>query len=207
MREERRQIESASLLLVEGEDEKRFFCGFVDRTVPGKQVQVIAAGGKYSLQNNLEVIVKDRGFDEVRWLGIVQDADTDAQGALQRIQSALETVGLPVPSASWVPTNTDPAVVAIVLPDGSSPGDLEELLLRAVEREDPARMKCVTGYFDCLEVNDVQQPRQLSKAKTHAYLSSLEPPDLQLGLAAKRGVLPLKSSAFERLRQLISGQD
>ncbi|GAG22263.1 unnamed protein product, partial [marine sediment metagenome] len=174
---------------------------------PGKRVQVIAAGGKHSLQNNLAAIVKDRGFDKVRWLGIVQDADTDAQSALQRIQSALTAVGLPFPSAAWVPTKTEPAVVAIVLPDGSSVGDLEELLLRAVERDEPSCMKCIDAYFDCLEVNGVQQPRQLSKAKAHAYLSSLEHPDRQLGVAAQAGLLPLGSSTFDGLRELISGQD
>lgn len=209
MPERRRPIEAPCVLLVEGEDEKRFFCGFVDRTVPGKQVQVIAAGGKYSFQNDLEAIVKDAGFDEVRWLGIVQDADTDAQSALQRIQSALTGVELPVPSAAWVPTptNTVPVVVAIVLPDGSSPGDLEDLLLRAVERDEPSRMKCIDAYFDCLQMNGVQQPRQVSKAKTHAYLSSLERPDLQLGVAAQAGLLPLGSSTFDALRELIAGED
>jgi len=205
--EGRRRIHSPRVLIVEGDDEARFFCGFVDRTVPGKRVQVIAAGGKHSLQNNLGAIVKDRGFDKVRWLGIVQDADTDAQSALQRIQSALTAVRLPFPSDAWVPTNTDPRVVAIVLPDGSSPGDLEDLLLRVVERDEPSRMKCIDSYFDCLEVNGVQQPRQLSKAKAHAYLSSLERPDLQLGVAAQAGLLPLGSRSLDGLRELISGQD
>ncbi|GAG10924.1 unnamed protein product, partial [marine sediment metagenome] len=43
MPEGRRPIEAPRVLIVEGEDEARFFRGFVDRTVPGKRVQVIAA--------------------------------------------------------------------------------------------------------------------------------------------------------------------
>ncbi len=93
--------------------------------------------------------------------------------------------------------------MACVLPDGQSQGDLEELIWRALETQ-PATT-CISAYFDCLENNGLPLPRQLSKARVHAYLASLPRPELRLAEAAEAHALPftLSSPVFDAFRALL----
>jgi hypothetical protein len=163
-----------------------------------------AVGGKPVLAANLAAIPLTPGFTQVRWLGVAQDADEDADAAFVRIRDALRRVGLPEPSRVWETTSTTPVVVAFVLPDGAAPGDLETLVWRAVAGE-PAT-PCVDAYMDCLShAAGAAVPRQEWKARVHAYLASLSRPDLRLGEAAENTLLPLGSPMFDPLVNLIPG--
>lgn len=192
-------IKAANLLLVEGEEETRFFDALLkERGRNDVQVHWI---GKSDLPKNLAAYPKTPGFHEVRWLGLAQDADENPGAAFQRICTALQAVGLPVPPQSWEAAGSSPQIVAFVWPDGQTSGDLEALVYRTIEGEPVAT--CVEAYFECLPNAGTKRPRQIHKAKLHAYLASREPPDLRLAEAAEAGLLPLSSPIFDQFLHLL----
>jgi hypothetical protein len=191
-----RPIACPNLLLVEGEEEERFWNALL-RVRERSDIQVQAVGGKYSLTTNLPALPRVRGFTQVRRIGVAQDADDDPNAAYDRICSALNLAGLAIPRRSWEVASGSPEVVALVLPDGGRTGDLESLVWESVAGE-PA-VPCVEAFFTCLAGAGVSLPRQMSKARVHAYLATLEPPDRRLGDAAAGSLLLLHSPVFDRL--------
>jgi hypothetical protein len=194
------RIERPHLLLVEGEEETRFWNALL-RTRARSDVQVHAVGGKFGLNPGFGAVVRTSGFADVTWLGIAQDADDDPGATFDRVCNVVTREGLPRPTASWVCVGSSPAVVALVLPDGVLEGDLEALVWQSVESEPSAA--CVLDYFACLQACGRPLPRQIHKARIHAHLAALERPDCRLGEAAEIGLLPLNSPAFDRLVALI----
>jgi hypothetical protein len=187
------------LFLVEGTEEERFWEALL-RVRGRDDIHVQAVGGKYSLTDTLPTITGVRGFAQVRWLGVSQDADDDPTSAFDRICTALRLAGLAVPRRPWELTSGTPAIVAFVLPDGTSHGDLEALVWDSVAGE--LATPCVESYFSCLALAGLPLPRQIHKARVHAYLASLDPPDRRLGDGAADGLLLLQSPAFDRLLNL-----
>lgn len=192
-------IGSPYLLLVEGIEEVRFWAALL-KVHSRNDIQTLAAAGKTRLATELSTIVQTPGFDDVRWLGVAQDADDNSGAAFDRIRSALRAASLSVPNRPWEQIGSSPEVVAFVLPDGQNTGDVETLVWQAVQGE-PA-VPCVNAYFECLRTVGML-PRQLSKARIHAYLASLNRPDQRLGEAAEAGVLPLNSPVFGRFLGLL----
>ena len=191
-----RPIAQPNLLLVEGEEEERFWNALL--RVRGRgDIQVQSVGGKYSLTTNLPAVPNVRGFAEVRRIGVAQDADDDPSAAFDRICSALTLAGITVPRRSWEVAPGNPESIALVLPDGEHPGDLESLVWESVASE--RTVPCVEAVEDCLVGVGAPLPRQMSKARVHAYLATLEPPDRRLGDAAADSLLLLHSPMFDRI--------
>lgn len=180
-----------NLLLVEGQDERRFFQAMLPRW--GRpDLQVLDVGGRDRFAQQFPAVRLAPGFDAIRWLGIAQDADNDPDGAFRRVCGVLRQASLPIPAQPW---QAQPApdsgltVVALIWPDGTASGDLEQLLWSTLADQPAAA--CVEDYLQCLKNSADGVPRQTYKARIHAFLASLQRPDLRLGEAAERGVLPL----------------
>ena len=124
--------------------------------------------------------------DKIKAIGIVRDADADAEGAFQSVCQALKSNGLPIPSCVLTPTPTTLKVVVLILPGNGSPGMLEDLCLDSVQN-DPA-IKCVEKYFECLENNKIELPAgcDISKSKVQAFLASRKDTDMHLGIACRK---------------------
>ncbi len=154
------------------------------------------------LKDVLAVIGRMAQFQEVESLGIVADADTARDSARQKIQDALRGAGLPVPKEPLtMGVHERLRVSFIVLPHGRSHGRLEDVCLESVEAD--AAMPCVAGFFDCIGHTDLQGPRNMAKARVHAFLPSRERPDLRLGEAAQKGIWLCDHAAFTPLRNLL----
>ena len=203
-------IQQPRILLVEGPDDQAFFNNLIEKkqTPP---LQII----QYSEQNKLgvflrDVLTKSDQFSElVEVLGIVKDADTTYQSAFQSIQDSLRVANLPVPDAPLEVAEPSgdgiPKVVAYVMPDNNSKGDLENLCLEAV-RDHPA-LACVDQYFNCLHSKGYV-PRQESKARLRVFLSANpDNPNLLIGQAIAAGVLPWDSPAFEDVHKFLDFLD
>ncbi|MGH2409073.1 MAG: DUF3226 domain-containing protein [Chloroflexota bacterium] len=193
-------LTSAKLLLVEGADEANFIRALL-HLADRDDVQVLGYGGKNSLNVQFSAIMRTPGFDQIDWLGIAQDADHDAATAFQRVRDVLTRNGLAAPARSWRIQPGNPATVVLIWPDGTRQGDLEELVWDAVMQTTPDIATCVTAYFQCLGIVPPQSPS--AKARVHAYLASLAPPDHRLGTAAQARLLPLSSAVFDRFRSLL----
>lgn len=202
-------IEQPRILVVEGNDEERLFKALFAH-IEGKDgiktddIQIINVGGRDNIRRDIQVIVNDRNFNTVSSIGIVRDADDNADNALRSVQGALRAAGLPVPSAplSLAGDHPDvPKVAVLITPYDKSSGMLEDVCLEAMEG-DPA-MGCVQNYFRCIESHLAVQPNNLPKAMVQAFLASRERSGLSLGVAAQRRYWNFEHSAFEPLKRLV----
>ncbi len=201
-------FEKPYLLIVEGKDDKNFFEVYLDyiSSHPGSQIlkdtfDVHSINGKSNLSSELEAICKTSGFNNIKSLAIIRDANSDPRAALQSIKSALRNVGLPVPNNPMELSGEKPKVLILLLPDSTQPGMLEDLCLESVK--DDLALDCVDNYFKCLHDKRIDVAANLSKAKCLAFLASR--PDLpnNIGLAAKQRVWNFNSPVFEIIKKCL----
>lgn len=195
------RIEQPNVLIVEGEEDKRFFEALVN-DMGLTNLQIMPIGGKTKLRENLKALVASPGFSGVISLCVVRDANSDPHAVFQSVCDALKNAGLPLPEKPLEVVDKRPSVAIIILPEAGSPGTLEDLCLKAVA-DDPA-IPCVEEYFECLKEHKVPLPNNMSKAKVQVFLASKPRADLRLGEAAKAGYWPLDHEAFQTVREFIA---
>ena len=194
------RVELTKQLLVEGSDEALLFPRFLQH-LEIASVQVQNYQGKDNLGNFLRDIIDTIGFDDVESMRIVRDADTNANSALQSVQSHLQNAGLSVPRNLLTSVGQSPRVSIFIMPDNSGIGALEDLCLAALV-DDPAT-HCVTDFIQCVNETVATPPQNQAKARMHAFLASREDPELRLGEAAQRGYIPMEHPAFTDLAQFL----
>jgi hypothetical protein len=200
------------VLLVEGHDAWQFFKALLDDLGLANTIEIRNYGGICQLAPFLRTLPAISGFGEVVSLGIIRDAESNAQDAFKAVCQALEKARsggpstpfqerLSVPQAPINKTGGALGVSVFILPDCVSPGMLETVCLASVAI-DPA-MPCVEQYFECLTGSRVPTPGNMSKARVQAYLSSRPKPGLLLGQAAHGGYFPWQSGVFEPIKQFL----
>ena len=144
-----------------------FFGEFVERmSLTGVQIQNF--GGVSELPEFLAALANEPEFDDVvERLGVVRDAETNADGAFESVQSALENAGLPRPERPEEFAEGRPAVVALVLPGGGRTGMLETLVCESFAHEPVNR--CIDEFFECVGEASIRNP---DKARAFAYLTT-----------------------------------
>ncbi|MHC5057219.1 MAG: DUF3226 domain-containing protein [Planctomycetota bacterium] len=194
-------IRSPKVLIVEGEDERRFFTPLLEHLGIG-DVDVRPIGGKDQICRNLRLLaLPSPGFAGVHALGVVRDADSSPEGAFTSVCDALRNAGLPAPRACLEPCGEELRVAVMVLPSADAPGTLEDLCLRSVE-DDPA-MPCVEKYFDCLRQCRSDPQLDVSRKRANVFIAS-RPSTAELpGQAAQAGLWPWHSDAFNGVRQFL----
>ena len=203
MAEERKPIviEQPHVIVVEGDDEVRFFGEFV-KYLGLRYAQIVCAHGKDNLPGFIKALPLAPGFSMVDYLSVIRDADTDRDAAFQSVCGALYSAQLQVPDKLMVPTPTEPkpSVAVLILPGDDLQGMLEDLCLNAVA-QDPA-MKCVDGYFLCLKENGHVLPANMAKARAHAFLSSRQKPDLSVRRCRQGQILALGFESIQSSQKL-----
>ncbi len=195
------RIFQSKLLLVEGRDDQEVF-KFLCRLGGIDNIQIIRYGGRDKLRNFISNLLRIDGFNDVTALGVVMDADTNANATKDRIVNALNNVDLPVPSrALELNVLGFPRVVFLVLPCGESSGELEDVCLASIEDEDA--LQCVEEFLTCVEDRGITI-RKKSKARLQAYLSTKRDPDKRIGEAMNAGYFSKDSDAFKPLRSLLT---
>lgn len=209
-RRERQQtikIEQPCLLLVEGRDDFWFFQRIIERR-GSEDIQVVQFYGRDRLGDFLTnvLVPRLRSSDTVKVIGVVRDADEFYDRAFQSVGDSLRLAGLPVPSApltyaEGMLDDVTIGVVAYVMPDNASQGELETLCLEAVR--EAAAMPCVSSFFECLDsIGHV--PGKVDKARLGAFLSANpDDPNLRIGEAVAAGVIPWDSPAFASIHQFL----
>lgn len=196
------QLRFPALLVGEGQDEVRFFTALL-KEMRLESTQVEQCGGKTGLRTYLRTLRLRPDFGQVHTLAIVRDADTDATSAFHSVCDALQTQRFAIPPApgQWAPGAV--RVGVWLMPEGRTPGMLEDLCLAAV-REDRA-MACVEEYLGCLAQRLSASSHHTAKARLHVWLASRPEPDLRLGEAAEKGYWPWEHVAFTALREFLQG--
>jgi hypothetical protein len=180
------QVRCSKLLLVEGQDEQRFFTALLKHaSVP--DVQVVGVGGREKFRPNLKAIVQLPNFHQVQALGVVRDADSSRTNTFRSVADALHDAGLAVPKKVLSPAGGTPKVTVLILPAGRHSGKLEHVCLEAVA-DDPA-ITCAEEFLRCVRKKGLA-PRDPWKAKLQVFLASRPKPGLRLGEAAEAGYWP-----------------
>jgi hypothetical protein len=194
------KLQMPKLLLVEGKDDECFFCALVE-FLQIEDIQVAGVGGKGQFRGQLQAIIKDDDFSKVISLGVIRDADNNPEDAFKSVRDSLRAVGLTPPQRPILSTKGRPKVTVMIVPSLNRKGALEDLCLDALV-DDPA-LKCVNQYFECLDNQNIEPPRELSKAKIRVFLSSRRDPTLPLGISAQKGYWHLDHKAFEKVKMFL----
>lgn len=189
------------LLLVEGNDEDRFFSGLLTKIHPtGRPIQIIPTDGKDKLDYVLALLVKQSEFANVARLGIVRDADNDGAAAFTSIQSLITKCSLPTPIAPEKFAAGTPMVGVFIMPGCERDGALENLCLDAVESS--PQMRCVNDFADCIGDKGLKLSVSREKLRMQAYVATIGNARL-IGEAADRGALNFDSPAYSDLRKFL----
>ena len=184
-------------LLVEGNDQRNFFEAFIEH-LSLDNIQIQNFGGVKELRGFLLALASAPGFREtVQSVGIVRDAETSAQDALQSVQSSLSNAGLPMPNQP----GGSPAVTVLILPGDNCPGMLETLLNETFANT--PEEACINAFFECVEDASGVSIQRPHKARAQAYLATKPEPHLSVGVAAKRDYWDLDHDVFDQVRQFL----
>lgn len=205
---------STRLLLVEGNDDKRFF-ETLARHLGETGITVEIYGGKPNLGNRLVNLAGRLNALIDPSIGIVRDADESSRSAFDSVVGSLRRAGLPTPAEPVTPTERDGLRISVlILPPDDERGELENVCLSSIEGTPD--LQCVESYFDCLSrVEPLISATHLAKARLHSYLAAgpihttddgkttRRQPALRLGEAAEAGVWDWSSSVFDPLKAFL----
>ena len=202
--QEKRQIEieQEKLLVVEGTDDARLFKALM-RHIGVSGIQVLNVEGKDNIKKMLKVIPSSPGFSKVSSIGVVRDADANADSALQSVQDALRDANLPSPDKPLSLVEDGIKVVVLIAPYDKLSGSIEDVCLESVAGD--AAMGCVQDYLNCIKdsVAESERPNNLRKARLQAFLASRKQPVKRLSEAAEAGYWDFEHAAFEPFKRLL----
>lgn len=165
-------------------------------------VQVLEVGGKDQFKKRFALIMSDaQTRPTLRSIGVVRDADDNAQGSFQSVRDSIRNVGCQPPAMHGEFSNGAPSIGVFIVPDGSAAGAIETLCRQSVQGTDAA--KCVGEYLDCLTTRNALRSRNADKTFTHASLAAEQDPTARVGEGALQGVWDFQSPAFAGLCKFI----
>jgi len=208
------KVDKGYVLLVEGKDEEYFFECYL-RHLGFDDVQTIPVGGKYNFKQEFPLFILDSDFNKVKGYAIIRDADEDINSTFQSIVGLLKKYGQSIPEKVFDFNSDKGKKVGIYIMPGVVSGKMLEDLFLEIVKESPV-FTCVEEYIECLNANTNKKesndelekdkfyfPKNLSKAKLHAYLSGMYEDVQHLGVATEKKYLDLDSPVLDHLKQFI----
>lgn len=198
------EIEKEKVLLVEGKDEEAFFSKLMEGLNLAAKIQVISIGGVDQMKSNLEVFRLAPGFEGIRSLGIVRDADNSLSSAVQSVRTLLENNDLPSPTSHNTFTQREGGIKVgiFVMPGTNIEGEmLEDLCLKTVENE--SHIPLIDQYFEKFNENNIDLPSNLAKAKVQVFLASQRRIVTSLGLGAQRNYWNLDHTCLDDIKNFL----
>jgi hypothetical protein len=199
-----REIGAKKILAVEGRDEVSFFEELISH-LGVKDVQIEDVGGKDQFSKRLPALLKTPGFfgpdnvSIVTHLAVVRDKDED--NAFASIVNVIRSANLKPPTKQGRFSDSKPKVGVFIMPGQNIKGTmLEDLCLKTVERH--ALMGCVDEFISCACLLE-DKPKNLSKAKVHAFLAGQPEIVNSVGLAAKKRYWDFESRALNELKAFL----
>ena len=136
-------------------------------------------GGNSDLLEQLKVLKVTPGFDEVKTLLIVRDAEKDANAAIQQIRTALENNGFSAPDGPhwWVKDEENNGIhIGFLLFPGCDEapmaGTLEDLCAFILKEPDPPKLlEVVDRFLDQLKTERGRDFVHRFKTRLHTCLA------------------------------------
>lgn len=207
------------LILCEGIDEKLFFIWFLDYFKKKSasdyekynEIQLEDIGGNEDIVKQLGVWKFISGFENLKTIGIIRDAETDSFGALQAIQNCFSRNDLPVPKDCFELTGSHSGINAVfgILPGTKSAskwdnGTLEDLCLKILKDDRSLeKINSISKYLDQTQENFEYRISHIHKAKLHTYFSSNDPYiGFKIGEAARSGAFDFESDLLVNFKKM-----
>ena len=212
--------ETKHLILCEGIDEKLFFIRFLNyfKEKSGSdydkynEIQIEDIGGNSELDAQLNVWKLVSGFEDLKTVGIIRDAEIDAVAAIQSIQYCFSHNDLSEPQDCFELTESQDGGVRTVfgiLPGTKTNnkwdnGTLEDLCLKILkDSQSSEKIDLLTKYLEQAQDNFEYKINHMHKAKLHTYFSSNESfIGLKIGEAAKRKAFNFESDVLVNFKKM-----
>ena len=203
-------ITKEALLLVEGKDELNFFETLCKHLAFSPQPEIRHFGGVDQFRGFLEVLLDASGFQDVKSIGIIRDAEENAAAALQSVQSSLNNaaasknnVDLAVPTGpERLVSDGQRAVGVLILPGQGRPGMLETLLCDTLPGK--PENACVDAFFKCVkESRQGWTAKRPDKARAQVFITTQPEPHVSVGVAAQKKYWDLNHEALEPVRAFL----
>ena len=193
------------VLAVKGHSDLVFFAECLEHVGKLDRTFIKDFNGKQDLIAKLETFVTPQLLAEKAMIGIVVDANGNAVGTFQSIQTTLATLtNQTVPSpGSW--TSGSPRIGIFVCPGNNSAGEIESLVWSAW-RGDEANAesaKCIEDFISCMHQAGIQA-QSPDKGRVSALLAIRNDDDPRLGPGARANVFNFDRPEFASLMRFLS---
>lgn len=176
------KIVKSHLIVCEGIDARNFFATMIEslsfRHVDKRfanDIQVLDYGGNNDLTGYLEFLPGLEGYDKVKTLLIVRDAENDADAARKSIENSLRKNGLSVPKECGCWESGDPWVAYLLFPtldDEPTDGALEDLCYKIINEENREALSDeIEQFLDDMKTNHGFEYPRIFKNRMHTYFS------------------------------------
>jgi hypothetical protein len=210
-----RKITRPHLILCEGADAKYFLVQYLLQTLGDMQEYFFVAdfGGITELaQGGLHILPSLPGFEALRSITVIRDAENDAKNASRSICSSFEANGYAVPANPCeiaVPANGQHHVkVAYALfplfGSINEDGTLEDLCLKVLAHTERDKIKSIANDAVFTAENKFGRFKRRHKNYLHTYLSLIDEfVGLKIGESAQAGAFDFNNEHFESLKFLL----
>lgn len=215
MADKKQKIEHPNIIFCEGLDAKLFLIWYLnsealsDNPTFANSVQVIDFGGITQLATRLELLRVSPEYEMVKSLLIIRDAETNAQGAVSSVQSALRKTGFSVPDGPGVVKEGMPKIGFLLFPTCDNlptTGALEDLCY-SILSEDPESpvFPEITSFIQQMEEKGIRTYPRKFKTLIHTYFSVTDDyVSLKIGEAAKAGAFNWEHPKLKPLRNFMT---
>ena len=218
----KRKIEKQYLIVCEGRDAENFLKTYLNNVSDTRQnlsenIQVMDFGGNNELTNHLENLRNTAGFDNLKSLLIIRNAETNFQSAMQSIQKSLESNKLPIPKSPFIwevpkdetPENDEtPKTGFLLFPTcDANPenGTLEDLCFSILSNAKAPDLKQeIANFMDTLKAKHQFNFTYPFKTKLHTYFSIHNNyVSLKIGEAARAGAFDWNHKKLAPLKEFL----
>ncbi|SHH27697.1 DUF3226 domain-containing protein [Thermosipho atlanticus] len=193
------EINESTIIFVEGKDDEQFLRGLLQK-IEIEDYKIIQLNGKNNLNKVLPAAVKVSGFDKVKNILIILDADDSPDNTFKSVLSALKKANLPLPKRPGEPTNNGQIKVGIFLfPDCKNPGTIEDLIIRSFDKN---VLNCIKEYINCAEKLGFN-PKNEAKSFVYCYIAVQHEPSGNFDVSIKRKHIDLEASVFDNIKEFL----
>ena len=202
-KDRRYEFEKPKIVISEGIEEERFFPRLLkicNKPILSEGIQFCNCEGKSKLEKFLKSTRSFTGFNQIKSIGIILDADSQPEGVqctFEKAQNALGSIQFPIPTQMGKPevVNGKRAIIW-VMPNNQDDGELEDLCLAALANH--GLMPCVQQIEACVG-RITQPPSKLAKSRFYTLLAWLDPPGRRLAEISDSKIQNWNLTVFEPL--------
>ena len=203
------EINKPNLLFVEGQDECHFF-KYLHEHLKLSEIQVINCEGISNFKTKIPLIVQSDGFKDVKAVGFIRDANSNAEDAFKSLIKIIEETSkirsLPVPkNPSEIKSGKGLKLGVFIMPNNSDSGMLESLCLETIKNE-PTYI-CVDKFINCFTLLFTEEEKKKfreHKSRVQSYLATRIPIVKSLGDGAQKKYWDFDHDGFAEINKFIS---